>query len=289
MITDFHDSIRRQNAVLKKDSLLVFACGAATTGETTSVRSTVMEYAKRKMPKFNFFKAERFFETFENSNNSDYLTIEEELAKFSDCVLIVIESPGAHTELGAFTVKDELAEIVLAVNKEEFRGTQSFISKGPLAKIDEVSKFGPPVYADFSSITEVAPNIEDRLSEITLSKGTSVSLSDYDSFTSLSKKKRLLFILDIISIFCPIQYSEIIGVLKYLYGEDNHLDVTKEISLLRAMGLATREDNKLISLTEDSKLFYKYRGFDVTEARALIIRKMFKTERDRLDLLKVRQ
>lgn len=241
-----------------------------------------MEYADRRLSDFRFFKAETFFESFENSAGKDLLSMEEHLASFSDCILIFLESPGAQTELGAFTVKDKLARIVLAVNSQEFQGQSSFISDGPLKKLEDISEFGSAVYANFSAILVSMPEIKDRLLRIERQRGESVNLKTYDSYVSMRPKNRMLFIYDIISLFSPIKYKNIIEVLKKLYGGKNNYDIEKELSLLQAIGFLSSCNGQYIANQIDHPTFYRYKDFSFTEARSRVIRHYFKHSRDAL-------
>ena len=140
--------------VLRADAVFIFTCGAASSKETgvVSAREEVMKYAHSHITDAHFFEAEAIFKKLGDKRKKDLLSLEEELAKFSDCILIFLESPGAQSELGAFTMHDELAEIILAVNKEKYEGERSFISDGPIEKINKVSSFGEAIYTNFESI-----------------------------------------------------------------------------------------------------------------------------------------
>jgi len=246
-----------------------------------------MDYADKHLSDLHFFEAETFFSSFENSGNQDYLSLEETLADYSDCILILVESPGAQAELGAFTVKDKLAQIVLAVNRKEFEGSKSFITKGPIAKIDKVSKFKPTVYADFDSILRCMPTIEDRLGKIRRQRGESVNLKDFEAFTANSAKIRLLFLIDLISIFSPVKHSELVSILKSLYGEHS-FRITKETAFLDSLDLLSKYDGYLMSHVEDNSLFLRYRRFKVEDVRSTVVRSYFKKDRKRLQKLKAR-
>lgn len=280
-------SLKSKGAILKSDSILVFTCGAAwsETDDIPSVRKTIMDYAERHLDGFRFFEAESFFEAFENEKNKDYLSLEEDLAGFSDCILILVESPGAQAELGAFTVKNELAKIVLAVNKREYHGETSFISRGPLAKIDQVSVFKPTVYANFDAILQCMPAIRDRLDRVKRDRGTTVDLSSYESYGSTTSKIRMLFILDLISLFSPVSYPDLIDILKALFGE-NDFKIKTVIAFLNALELIERKSGLLISQVEEHRLFFKYEGISTRGIRATVVRHYFKHARSRSKTLR---
>src|SRR5699024_5940211 len=112
----------------------------------------------------NFFTAEKLFKAIDDHKSTDLLSIESKLANYSDCILIILESPGAFTELGAFSHLDSLAKKILVINSSEFQSEESFINQGPIKKINKISEFKKCIYANFenfgTSINEVSKRID---------------------------------------------------------------------------------------------------------------------------------
>ena len=66
----------------------------------------------------------------------DILTFEEVLAEISECIIIVSESPGTYCELGAFALNDSFAGKTIVINEDNPNYKNSFITKGPIKKIE---------------------------------------------------------------------------------------------------------------------------------------------------------
>lgn len=246
-----------------------------------------MEYARKHLSHINFFMAEQIFSIFLESNY-DFLTIEDRLADYSDCIIIVLESNGAFAELGAFTIKDELAKIVLVINDYEFKKSDSFINYGPIAKVNQISKFKPTIYTNLNSILSIAPDIGERLEKIERKKNKRIDLSSFEKFNLCSAKVKMLFILDLIALCSPINYRELIDLLKSLYGDEN-FEIKIDISLLEALKLIHRTDNGYyVRNIVDKNMFYEFKGINEVFVRALIINYYHKYYRDKLKLLKSR-
>ena len=67
-----------------------------------------------------------------NRKKYDLLTLEKFLASNSDIILIVCESPGSFTELGAFVNNSETLEKVVVLLQTKYKNAKSFIRQGPV-------------------------------------------------------------------------------------------------------------------------------------------------------------
>lgn len=142
-----------------------------------------MQYAQKHLKNYNFFMADTFFDFFHNRENKDLLSLEDKLAQYSDCIILVLESESAYSELGAFAIKDELAKIMLVINDKQFLKSKSFISLGPVAKVDRVSKFSPTIYTDLKSILSIMPEISTRLKKLKKRRITKINIRSYEEFS----------------------------------------------------------------------------------------------------------
>lgn len=278
--------------VLKADSVFIFTCGAASSEETgmVSAREKVMGYAQKHIKDFQFFEAESIFQKLGDKRKKDLLSLEKELADFSDCILIFLESPGAQSELGAFAMYDDLAEITLAVNKEEYESERSFITDGPIEKVNKTSKFGEAIYTEFDSILTSMYDIEKRLSSIKRKRGKSIEGKKFEELKKENPKVKMLLISDIVSLYSPIYYSELVKVLSSIFKSDSNFDVKTDIAFLEAVGFAKRVgDNLIVSTTKSNRKFFKYPdNYKWKRERSTVIRNYFMRDRKRFKLLSER-
>lgn len=270
----------------QNDSLIVFTCGAATTDSYTARRDYLIEYARNHFREASFFKAEDAFPVFTEGHNNDLLSIEGDLARFSDCILIVVESPGACAELGAFANDKNLVDKLLIINDSEHRECTSFISKGPISKADKLSRFKPTIYVDLPRITFVADSVCERIrNTIVRQRRKRISLSSFEAYKSISPKERLLFLLDLINLFSPIHRAEIISILKHIYGNES-FEIDTYLSLLRAMNLLQVSGKDFFyRLSRDYRYSYDYTSLNLLETRSGIVNFYSKYCRDRLSIL----
>ncbi len=278
---------------LKKEAKLVFLCGKKPNNDKPTCRDSIWKYCQKHIKDFQFFMAENFFEVYKNQDDLDLLTMEGHLSNFSDCIIIILESESTFAELGAFTIKDDLVENILVVNQKKYKNNESFISLGPIAKINKDSNFKPVIHADFNSVLSIMPEIEERLNKIKRKNDKTIKICNIDQFEYITFKERMLFLLDIITIFHPITRNEIVIILKNFYG-DHKFDISKELSMLQAIRLVSKLRPKnepksnfyYFRTTEDQNLLYKYIGINEFVLRSMIINHHHKYSRKRIDILK---
>ena len=215
------------------------------------------------------------------------LTIENQLADYSDCVLIINESAGTLAELGAFAGNDKIVGKLLVVNSYQYLDEESFINMGPLSKINKKSRFKGTMYYDFSSISvnfdEILFRIESNASRKYRKR---VDFSDISKLRDEENGKKLMLLLlqDIINLYSPIKESELLCVLKKM-SDGGYVSYRIELSLLIATKKVRRIGDYLVAEKSCSK-----HGFDIKINQWLGFRKQiidYYRENDfsRLDLL----
>jgi hypothetical protein len=278
--------VLKRQTYLTTNSVLVFACGARPNDSYPGGRDRIMDYAKIHLKKYNFFIAEKFFDLFQDGEGKDLLSLENQLAKYSDCIIIVLESESAFSELGAFAIKDDLAKIMLVINDKRFNTSKSFIKLGPLAKVDKISKFGPTIYTDIKSILSVAPSISSRLAKIEKKKISIIDIQTYGKFLKISPKIKMVFLLDIVSLFHPISHHELIFILKHIYGKSHSYEINVELGLLRALDLIEQIDGYYVRKLKDYVRFVRFYPINEVSLRSQIINHYHKYSKFRAEILR---
>ena len=278
-------SVSQDRVSLRRESNLVFICGAGDSA-IQSGRSALFQYAKKRMPLSMFFSAEDALNQLLDKNSSDLLTMEEQLADYADCILLVLESPGAIAELGAFALSDKLVKSMLVVVDKVHITTESFITRGPLAKIARESAFGAAIPADLRVILLSISEIENRLQGPSARKGhrRNIEITTAESLSKAEGKIRMLFILDLIGALTPVRHSELISALKAIYGEAP-FNINMELGLAESIGLLYRKDGYMLRAAGEEEQFLKYSFVDFQDLRASAISSIRKHAPDRIKLL----
>lgn len=115
----------------------VFLCGAAY-GDT-SLRSMIAKKLGTKA-KVNIVFPEWLFSNLMVSKDNDLLTLEHDLAKNVDLIILPLEGLGAICELGAFASYEELTKRILVLNNQRYAHRDSFINEGPIRLIKKCAR-----------------------------------------------------------------------------------------------------------------------------------------------------
>lgn len=204
---------------INRDVNLVFLCGEGLRGDEQRIsnRHVLVKYAEKHMQNYKFVLAEDVFRALIKDQRellSDLLTLEEKMAYVVDCVLIILESIGAATELGAFSLHAELRKKLLLLNDNTHKDSNSFLIEGPIRLIEKHSMFGDTIYGDLGVINSFIPEIEDRLKKIP--ERTSFLLWTGEDVTP---SKYILFVLcDLLRLIGPLSSKNIVTIMNLLIG-----------------------------------------------------------------------
>lgn len=250
-------------------SRFVFLCGAnKSKDEISERRQALLEFADANLPHTHFFLAERMFRTLrEEGDKSNLLDVEQLVSDFSDFVLIVLESPSAFTELGAFS-NDILRKKLVVINDDKFRHSESFINLGPIAAIEEAAGPERIVYYNMShsgvsrrdAIGDTFFQIHELFKDPITGKAKSIELEKLhpgDNFDKFSA----MFLHDIIFLLGPLLHKEVIEVLIRIFGKSNFNQVSHQLAILCAFNSLERNDSGLYR-SKRKECYYKYK-FDL--------------------------
>lgn len=270
-INALKNSINYSRVLLPKDvSKFIFLCGAnKSTGEMSERRKALMDFSQKHLPHTQFFLAERMFSTLQEEGHKDnILDIEHEITKFADHILIVLESPSSFTELGAFSHKD-LREKLIVINNSKFSGSQSFINLGPLKAIEESAagkkslinyKMHDDGVHTLDAIGDTFAPLFQLLKHPIKSRASAISLDACNPAKSFNKLSAM-FVHDLIYFTGPVNYKELIEVLKQLFGDKEHFKLQQHVAILVAFEAISRNSDGLFK-SKKGKPYYQYK-FDI--------------------------
>ena len=268
---------------LRADATIVFVCGK-NIDDICSKRRIFVEYATRHMKGYHFLLAEKFF-NFMQEKNQDLLTVENEIAVYSDCILILLESESAYTELGAFAVSDDLCKIIIPVNDKRYVDSESFINVGPLKKISNMhDALGPTINYCDTTFVDCFIDIEERLKKVKRKRRVRLAFNDVDTFL-VQSKERLLFLYEIVRLFAPIKSKEIIEFLLGIFAGARLDKIYNDITLLLALNFIRRTGEFYIPVNCDMSfvVFFDHKYFLTTRAKVILFYQ--KNMKERLALL----
>lgn len=260
-------------------SHLIMLCGKEN-GEEKNNRDFLLEYAAKHLKQYKFFLIEQFLNVCSLQSTDDLLTMENTLAEYSDCIIIILESNGAVAELGAFANRKDLCKIILTINDSKYSEKESFINLGPIKFLNNQSKFKPMIETDLERISTCIESVEERLKVIEKKYRRRIE-EPLSTLIRDNKKSRLYLLHDIIRLFQPINRKEI----EYIFDniiENRKFELTHEIELLLTL-ILIKEDNKYLT-TLDTAYFYSFDGFSINDFRVMIFEDYKKNDCKRLEI-----
>lgn len=257
---------RLQTARMKP---LVFLCG----GSDSARRAHVASYIRRHMKHLSVFYADDVWRVIAGHATQNALAMENELARLASVVVLIVESPGTFAELGAFSLNPALRPKLLPILDRRFRTAPSFINTGPVAWVDQDSRFAPSLYADFDVILGSVSELQERLGR--LPRHGTGSTDDTEAWESRSL---LPLICDIVAILGPLPLEHCQAVVKEVTGESP--DVPLLLALAAVMGMV-----KEVKETRGTTFFYT----DLADDGGLTLRqrRKFSLEHERARALSV--
>jgi hypothetical protein len=239
-----------------KVAKFVFLCGGSQdNGFISSRRSEIIKFIDKNLPNIKVFIAEPVFEILKSEGHKgNILDIEDQISKFADEVIIVLESNGAFCELGAFSSKSLRSKIIV-INDEKYKGSSSFINLGPLEAIKEKSgqkkiihyKMDDIPLSKIDAIGDIFLQLKDILDSIPPDKAGVVALAacnPKEAFEKDTMKDTLRFLHDLI-LFCgPITHGELTEVIIKIFGDDNYSRLKQWLGLLRSTNLIEVQTTK---------------------------------------------
>jgi len=196
-----------------------------------------------QQPQLLVFYAEDVWSAISNQTKLSALEIEEMFASLSDIVPILVESPGAIAELGAFSLSKSLRKKLLPLVDKRYKNDTSFIRTGPIAWIDDESDFAPTIYADLTFVLSAASELINRLDRLPKPRGKSIKkVTD-------NLKNVLFYLCDLVSVVGPCSTEIVRYYADKTIGDSHRYDVTVLLQLGTVMKLVS-------SCSFDGKVFY---------------------------------
>ena len=237
----------------------LFLCGGASTKNNKSVRDKIKEQLYKNEQLSILYPEDLFMEML-SRKKYDLLTLEKFLAHNSDVILIVCESPGSFTELGAFVNNQETLEKVVVLIKTKYKNSKSFIMQGPVAYVKAKDKNNVIFYNN--DIKDAVDNIK-RYFRIkgTIRKKKGI-IKDIDLITG-----QYTFISLLLYFFREISVKDLSVYIKKLYASKNFIE--KNVDLIYSSAVRrlfkegiikkeeTRENVNQYLLTEKGFCFTK--------------------------------
>jgi hypothetical protein len=252
-------------------SQFVFLCGANKSKDQISERRrALIDFSRKNLPHTQFFLAENIFSTLQDEGHKDnILDVENLISDFSDFIIIILESPSAFAELGAFS-HETLREKLVVINDFKFKDEKSFINLGPIKAIEEKAGKDRIIHYKMSSdgihkkdaIGDIYNDIYQLFKDPVKVKRKPLTIDMCDP-SKCFDKTTAMFIHDLIYLSGPILHKELIELLILVFGDKAFNDVKHLLAILTSFDSIERNKASLFrSRRKDTYFNYL---FDLTK------------------------
>ncbi len=236
----------------KNVAKFIFLCGANKDHNNISERrSALIDFSITHLKHTKFFIAERIFSLLQDlGHKGNILDIEHRISEFADLIILILESPSAFAELGAFSHK-ELREKLIVINNEAFENSGSFINLGPIKAIEEAKGKEHILYYKMredgvhvkDAIGDIFSPLYELLKEPSSGKASPINSDSCNPSISFNKDS-VMFVHDLIYLTGPISHKELIEVLSQVFGKGD-FKLQEHVAILNAFEAVTRSDDEL--------------------------------------------
>jgi hypothetical protein len=147
----------------------IFLCGGSGTEEST-FRRGLGEKISKTISKYRYsvyYPEDMFMELLLGHQKEDLLTLENILADSTNAIVILLNSPGTFTELGAFANHEKLCNKLIVVMNPKYSLKKSFINLGPIRYLKKNTK-SKVLYSSMSrdNLDSLAKEVVDSARDI---------------------------------------------------------------------------------------------------------------------------
>ena len=261
--------IERKVRTPKNVPVTVFLCGANRDKNKISVRrEAILEFAKENLPNTQFFLAESLLNTEQilGNESKNLLDFEKSLSEFADKIVIVLESPSAFAELGAFC-HESLREKLIVINDKKYKDSESYINLGPIKAIKDASADNCVISYGMNddgvnhvdSIGDVFHPLFELLHKPKSVIFTAVTLDCCNPGKKCNKYSAMMMH-DLIYMCGPLSHRELASILETIFGKQN-FKIKTHTAILQALDIVSRNDGLYRSSSDG--LLFNYHRIDV--------------------------
>jgi hypothetical protein len=148
-IAAWFNDLNLERIRVSRPSKFLFLCGGARELNEKAKAANLRDYLLRVRPmntKYGTVLAEEANQLYRETDYSDLITFEEDIARIAAVVLVIAESAGSLAELGAFTANDTIRQALRVVIPSHHETAESFVRYGPIERLKNENRDRLGVY-----------------------------------------------------------------------------------------------------------------------------------------------
>lgn len=202
---------------IQQGNIDVFLCGGASDSKKQSYRDKIRDILNDDKS-ISILYPEDLFTEMLNKKKYDLLTLEKFLANNSDLIVIVCESPGSFTELGAFVNNEMTLKKVVVLLHVNFKNAKSFIRQGPVEYVKKRNSNNVIFYDNNvdETVKKIVKYIRNKFGFWGY-KNRKIEFKDLDLISG-----QYYFIILLLYFFVQYNVKELIGIISKIYESKNY-------------------------------------------------------------------
>jgi len=226
------------------NEITLFMCGGSEHDQDKFRRDVGAELGRiSSKSKYNYsvyYPEDMFTELVHGHQRRDLLSLENLLGDSVHCVVILLQSPGTFTELGAFSNHRKLKNKLIVVIDPKYRLSSSFVSRGPVRHLQTRTR-SKVLYSsmDYDNLEVLARELVESARYIAKHSAPIHDLSNAVS--------SYVFYLSLIYIFDPIRKETIFSILRSLVKGKKKFDIVGTVAETVINGLINERKAACIS------------------------------------------
>lgn len=236
---------------------IVLLFGGGTLERNESFREKLNRHTVHK-PWITIFP-ENFPDWLHDSAYPDLILFESDLGQLSTSIVIILECPGALSELGTFAVNSKIINKTHVVVEQKYYEGGSYIEYGPLRRFKEENLLYYPIC--FSDLTDSEDNTL-ALTDIIEKVSTRIETTDTREYFNSENDGHVAFLIkDLVSMFYALKQKEIRDYLDSLGLKVELPKIKRLLFLMTKLGLieVQRFSSNLfyISLEDENRMNFR--------------------------------
>lgn len=135
---EFATLIKSNLFLEKNNKITIFLCGGDVNDDRFGRYKIASVLSRLKRIEL-FYPEDLFDDLLAGQGQHSLLSMENILAESVDAIIIIPESPGSFSELGAFANNEKLSQKMICVQDNKYRNKKSFLNYGPIRLLKKIN------------------------------------------------------------------------------------------------------------------------------------------------------
>lgn len=242
-LVQFFNDLDLGSIHVRRPGKFVFFCGGVFSNDDLKPRSLRQYLLKTKniskKLKAKIVLAEEANQLYRDTEFSDLISFEEEIAVISSVVLVIAESAGSLAELGAFATSDHIRPALSVIMRSDYYEQNSFVRYGPVEKLrqQDEGRVGAFPWRTTASDTLITSSLRGHLRPITSFINSQItSFPDEFLYRNSDRYQPFIIILWVLHLARAVSITEVEAYINNIGISISRRDLKNKLYCLKLAG-----------------------------------------------------